>query len=330
MKRHITLSTEVWPLANPFIIARNKRIEVPVVKLAINAGGFVGHGESTPSTRYGETPGSVVAQIKQIIPLLEEGLTRQSLQYILPAGAARNAVDSALWDLEAKTSNKPVSQLTGLSWPTQITTVQTISILSPEEMGREARLLKGFPMIKIKVNGERIIERIRAVHENLPDAKLLIDANESWNMEILKKVAPDLKALGVIFIEQPLPAGQDQELAEYNCPLPLGADESCHTRADLDYLKGKYDIINIKLDKAGGLTEAIALMKDARTAGFDIMVGCMLATSLGIAPGMFLATKADFTDLDAPALLAKDRKFGLTITQGSMSPLNPKLWGGTT
>ncbi len=329
MKRQVKFKQETWPLLKPFVIARGERKETHVVTLQIKENGVIARGEATPNTRYGETPQSVIQQLQQITPLLAAGLNRTELQQVLPAGSARNAVDAALWDLEAKLYGKGVDQLSALPWPEKIMTVQTISILSPEEMARDAKELDGFPIIKVKLDANLILERVSAVHENAPDAKLLIDANESWTIDILKRVAPLLGNLGVIFIEQPLPAGQDQMLASYSCPLPLGADESCHTRADLNKLVGKYDVINIKLDKTGGLTEAIALMEEAKKLDLEIMVGCMLSSSLGIAPAMFLASQAKYVDLDAPALLKQDQAHNLTIRNGEMSPLNPRLWGGT-
>lgn len=328
MTGRMEISQETWPLNKPFVIARGKRTETKVVKVTIHEGEYVGIGEGTPTPRYGESCDSVVEQIEALGPNIQAGLTREKLQLVLKPGAARNAVDAALWDLEAKKSGKNIADITGLSWPSTIQTVQTVSILSVEEMAREANLLRGFPIIKIKLNAECILERVSAVHENAPNSKLLVDANESWTLDILKEVAPKLKGLGVVFIEQPLPAGNDEALEGYDCPLPLGADESCHTSADLRFLMGKYDIINIKLDKTGGLSEALKLEQSAREMGFDVMIGCMLSTSLGIAPAMFLAAKAKYVDLDAPALLARDQDHRLTIHEGNMSPLNPMLWGG--
>jgi len=329
MKRHIEYKEEVWPLAKPFIIARGQRLETHIITVTISHNGVVAHGEATPTPRYGETSESVLHQLQQITPQLTAGLNRIDLQKSLPAGAARNAVDAALWDLEAQLSGKGVDHLSALPWPKKIATVQTISILSPDQMAQEAKELSNFPYIKVKLNAELILERVKAVHENAPKAKLLIDANESWTIDILQEVTPLLGNMGVVFIEQPLPAGQDQALESYNCPLPLGADESCHTRADLNSLTGKYDVVNIKLDKTGGLTEAIALAKAAKDLGLEVMVGCMLSTSLGIAPAMFLASQAKYVDLDAPALLKRDRAHKLTIHNGEMSSLDPRLWGGT-
>ncbi len=328
MNRRMEISRETWPLQKPFIIARGKRTETQVVTVTIHEGGYLGRGEGTPSPRYGENCDSVVEQIERLDQQIQEGLSQEKLQLVLEPGAARNAVDAALWDLEVKKTGKNIAEITGLPWPDDLKTVETISILPVEEMAREARRLRNFPIIKVKLNAESILDRIKAVRENAPTSELLVDANESWTLDILRDVAPKLKDLGVVFIEQPLPAGKDDLLEGYECPLPLGADESCHTSADLDYLLGKYDFINIKLDKTGGLSEAIQLEQKAREMGFGVMVGCMLSTSLGIAPAMFLAAKAKYVDLDAPALLSRDRDFHLTIHKGKMSPLNRMLWGG--
>ncbi|TQV67242.1 L-Ala-D/L-Glu epimerase [Exilibacterium tricleocarpae] len=327
MTRTVTIATETWPLAKPFVIARGQRSETQVVVVSIEQDGAVGRGESTPTARYGETCTTVTAQLREIVPELSDGLSRTALQQRLAAGAARNAVDAALWDLEAKLSGKTVAELTALPWPDTVNTVQTISLLSPDEMAAAAVTLRGYPLIKVKLNDKLVLERVEAVHAQAPQAKLLVDANESWSMDLLQEMAPRLVSMNVVVIEQPLPTGRDEALAFYRCPLPLAADESCHTRAELAYLRGKYDIINIKLDKTGGLTEALALLHEASSGGLQVMVGCMLGTSLGIAPAMFVATRASYVDLDAPALLARDRRHKLVINNGVMSALPVQLWG---
>jgi len=328
MVRRISIAEEKWPLAKPFIISRSARTETTTIKVSISDGSYQGVGEGVPNPRYDETPDSLISQIQVVESVIEKGLDRASLQKMMPPGAARNAVDCALWDLEAKQSGENVGQLSGLGWPNDIQTVQTISILSPEDMNKEAKELAGFPIIKVKMNGELILERIAAVHQGAPDSKLLIDANESWALDILNDCAPALAELNVVMIEQPFPAGQDEGLIAYSGPLPIFADESCHVSNDLPKLLGKYNGVNIKLDKTGGLTEAIVLEQAARKAEMEIMIGCMLSTSLGIAPTMFLASNARYVDIDAPALLGRDRDHAIRIDQGKVSPLDEKLWGG--
>jgi len=328
----LNIAKETWPLKEPFIIARGSRIETHVITVDISspghAEGHAGRGESVPSPRYGETTDSVHAQLKVARPEICAGINRQDLLDMMPAGAARNAIDCALWDLEAKQKGTTVNELLAFPYPDNIQTVQTISIGSEEEMGQAAKKLNRFPMLKVKLNDENIVARIAAIQANAPHAKLLIDANESWCLDLLKDVAPTLANLGVVMIEQPLPAGNDEDLRGYQSPLPLGADESCHTSNDVARLSGLYDVINIKLDKTGGLTEAVRLAAKAREEKLGIMVGCMVGTSLSMAPAMVLATQAAYVDLDAPALLSKDRQYGLTIHNGTMSRLNEKLWGG--
>lgn len=328
MTMRISVDIEKWPLRKPFVIARGTRHETETVAVTIHDGDLIGRGEAVALPRYGESSASVARQIEAMTVALEDGVNAQSLQRAMPAGAARNAIDAALWDLEAKRTGRDVGSLSGLGWPTNIQTVQTISILEPEEMGAEARALAKFPVIKVKMNAEKIVERIAAVHANAPDARLVVDGNESWTIDILREVAADLARSGVEMIEQPLHADADHELVNYSGPLPVYADESCHTCADLPKLKGKYQGINIKLDKTGGLTEAIRLAEAGPREGFDVMLGCMVSTSLGIAPAMFVAKAARFVDIDAPALLAKDRENAIQISDGTVSPLSPELWGG--
>jgi len=326
------ISRETWTLKKPFVIARGSRTETQVIKVEISVAGHTGRGESCPTARYGESVDGVYQQInaasQKICSTINQDENRQGLLDILPAGAARNAIDCALWDLEAKQKNTTVSELLGFPYPDNIHTVQTISIGSAEAMGAAAGKLSSFPMLKVKLNAENIVQRIKAVHRHAPEAKLLIDANESWDIDLLKAVAPQLAGLGVVMIEQPLPADEDDKLNGYQSPLPLGADESCHTSQDVERLAELYDVINIKLDKTGGLTEALKLEAKARSAGLDIMVGCMLGTSLAMAPAMVLAPQATYVDLDAPALLSADRECGLTVDNGEMSRLNEQLWGG--
>ncbi|MEM8918163.1 MAG: N-acetyl-D-Glu racemase DgcA [Pseudomonadota bacterium] len=328
MSCSVEVDIEKWPLKSPFVIAHGSRTETETVTMTLRDGQMRGRGEAVASPRYGQTSRSVVAEIEAIRDLLENGLDREQLQRQMPAGPARNAVDAAMWDLDAKRTQRDVGQISRLGWPDGLQTVQTISILPPDDMGKEAQTLANFPALKVKLDAEQICERIALVHENAPDAQLLVDANESWTIDILRQVAPELAQLGVVMIEQPLPSGEDQWLQDYSSPLPLFADESCHSRADLPNLKNKYHGVNIKLDKTGGLTEALALREAALDTGFEIMVGCMLGTSLGIAPALFAAIGARYIDVDPPALLAKDRKHALKIERGAVSRLSPALWGG--
>ncbi len=322
------LADENWPLKKPFIISRWRRDKAETLLLELRHGDAIGRGEAVPNLRYDETLHSARKQIEAVMPLLQDGLDRAGLQQAMAAGSARNAVDSALWDLEAGLSARNVGDLTGVGWPEGLPTVQTISILPPDEMGREARALADFPTIKVKLSADQVVERVRAVRANAPDSAIIVDANESWSAGHVTENVAALADLGVAMVEQPLPAGEDDALADMSLSLPIYADESCHTRADLPRLQGKYQGINIKLDKTGGLTEALALCDAGKQAGFEVMVGCMLGTSLGIAPALFVAGQARFVDVDAPALLAKDRKRGLRISNGSVSALDPRLWGG--
>lgn len=326
----LNITKETWPLKEPFIIARGSRVETELITVDIRLDnqGYSGRAESVPSPRYGENIDSVHQQLNAVSPEIREGLNRHDLYDLLPAGAARNALDCALWDLEAKEKATTVSDILGFLYPDNIQTVQTISIGTAEEMGKAAQKLSKFPMLKIKLNDQDIVKRIEEIHANAPQSRLLIDANESWCFGQLKDIAPALARLNVVMIEQPLPAANDEELSGYQSPVPLGADESCHTSDDVKRLRGLYDIVNIKLDKTGGLTEAVKLAAKAREAKLGIMVGCMVGTSLSMAPAMVLATRAAYVDLDAPALLSKDRAYGLTINNGQMSRLDERLWGG--
>lgn len=287
----------------------------------------MGVGECVPNSRYQETIDSTISQIEKFRPSLESGLSKDELQSIMPAGAARNAVDCALWDLEAKQLGQDVGIISGLGWPARMETVETISISTPEDMHKTAQYLASFPIIKIKMNADRVRERITAVHAGAPSSRFLIDANESWTIDLLRELSSFLIDLNVQMVEQPLHADHDDALAEFQSDLPIYADESCHTSDDLPLLKSKYSGVNIKLDKTGGLTEAIALEETAYDQGFQIMIGCMLSTSLGIAPTMLITKRAHFVDIDAPSLLAKDRPNGLQIKDGKCSSLDPRLWG---
>ncbi|MCC3862576.1 N-acetyl-D-Glu racemase DgcA [Pseudemcibacter aquimaris] len=326
--RKFDYRAEKFDLHTPFVISRGSRVDTTVIIVEIEEDGFKGWGESCPTPHYGESVESVMAQIDEIALKMKAGLTRAELQDALPAGAARNAIDCAMWDLEAKQSGKTIAELMGHDWPDALLSVETISIGEADKMGKKAKTLENFPTIKVKMNADDIENRIKAVHENAPNAKLIVDANESWNADIVRRVASTLKDNGVVMLEQPVPPAEDETLRGINAPLPLGGDESCHVAADLERLHGIYDVVNIKLDKTGGLTEAKKLLDQAKEMGFDIMVGCMVGTSLSMAAGMFIATEASYVDLDAPTMLATDRDHALTIKDGKMSALNPALYGG--
>jgi L-alanine-DL-glutamate epimerase-like enolase superfamily enzyme len=319
----LAVAAETFPLARAFTISRGSRTEAHVLTVAITADGAQGRGECVPYARYGETLESVRAQIEGLPPDLD----RAGLQSLLPPGAARNAVDCALWDLEAKHSGRPVWQLAGLSRPGPETTAFTLSLDTPEAMRAEAARHARRPLLKIKLGGDGDLARLQAVRAGAPAARFIVDANEGWTPDAYAALAPTLLALGVELVEQPLPAGQDAALADIARPLPVCADESCHDRADLASLRGRYDMVNIKLDKAGGLTEALALRDAARDAGFGVMVGCMVGSSLAMAPAVLLAQGADFVDLDGPLLLAADREHPLRYDARGVHPATPELWG---
>ncbi len=319
---------ERWPIAGAFAISRGRKTEAVVVVAELDDGPHRGRGESVPYARYGETPDAIVAKIEALRPALRQGLDRQALQAVLGAGAARNALDCAYWDVNARRAGRRAYELAGLPDPKPLTTAFTISLASPSEMAAAAEAAAWRPLLKIKLGGgsdDR--ERIAAVRRFAPRAELIVDANEGWNAD---NVAENLAACadaGVTLIEQPLPEGADAVLAHGRRPIPVCADESVHDRASLDRLVGKYDVVNIKLDKTGGLTEALALAAEAEQRGFTIMVGCMVATSLAMAPAMLVAQRARFVDLDGALLLAEDRAEGLRYEGSLVFPSSPALWG---
>ncbi len=321
-QRHIT--TESWPIRGSFTISRGSKRSADVVCVTIEEDGFTGRGECVPYGRYGETRDSVTAAIASV-PV---AITREALADALPPGAARNALDCALWDLAAKKAGKPVWQLAGLRAPTPVTTAFTLSLDEPRAMATAAADAKEFPILKLKLGRDRIVETVTAIHHAAPDAKLIVDANEAWDIDLLAQVEPALCALNVCLIEQPLPAGNDAALAGFPRKLTLCADESSHGTDNLADIAARYDAINIKLDKTGGLTAALALARAAREAGLGIMVGCMVGTSLAMAPALLLAQFADYVDLDGPLLLARDREPGLHYAaHGQLFPAASALWG---
>jgi L-alanine-DL-glutamate epimerase-like enolase superfamily enzyme len=315
---------ERWPIRGSFAISRGARTETEVVMVEARAEEFVGRAECVPYPRYGET---VKDTLSAVANLDRGGLTRARLQSLLAAGAARNAVDCALWDLEAKRSRRRVWELAGLSEPKPVVTAYTLSLDTPEKMGGVARENALRPLLKLKLSGAGDLDRVRAVRNNAPNAALIVDANEAWSIEDYRALAPKLAALGVSLIEQPFKAGEDGALAGLDRPVPVCADESCHTSDDLPRLVGLYDAVNIKLDKTGGLSEALALRRAAEAMGFKIMVGCMIATSLGMAPALLVAQGASWVDLDGPLLLDKDRTPGLRYQGSTVYPPEPSLWG---
>lgn len=303
-------------MAGAFVIARGAKTHVDVVVVDVHDGSHSGRGEGTPIYYNGETAEGCLAQINALPPDLD----RASLQHILPPGAARNAADCALWDLDAKRAGMPLWQLAGLAPPRPLVTAMTVSLDSPERMETAARALSArTALIKIKLAGEDDLAHVAAVRRGAPDARLIVDANESWTNRDVAAEAAALLPFGVELIEQPVRRGEDDRLDGIASPIPLGADESLHDRSDLAQCRGRYQAINIKLDKAGGLTEALALKAKAQALGLKIMVGCMLATSLGIAPAFLGAQDADWVDLDGALLLAKDRDRPLILAGGLLS-----------
>jgi len=319
----ITVTADTFPLAQVFTIARGSRTEARVLTVRITRGGVTGWGECVPYTRYGESLASVTAQISALPP----GIDRAALQALLPPGAARNAVDCALWDLAAKTAGCRVWQLAGLPAPRPAITAFTLSLDTPAAMRAAATRHAHLPLLKIKVGTPADMPRLEAVRQGAPRSTIIIDANEGWTPEIYRDLAPHLQRLGVAMVEQPLPAGADALLAGMARPLPVCADESCHDRATLPALRGKYDMVNLKLDKTGGLTEALALKAEALAQGFKVMIGCMVGSSLAMAPATLLAAGAAYVDLDGPLLLAQDRANPLRYDAAGVHPPTPALWG---
>jgi L-alanine-DL-glutamate epimerase-like enolase superfamily enzyme len=322
----INAREEIWPLKEPFRISRGTRTEARVVVVAVSDGQDTGHGEAVPSARYGESAASVLEQIESIKSV--SSLDRQQIQKLLPAGAARNALDCALWDLEAKVSGKRAWELANIPIVRAVETSFTISLDTPAAMAAAAGVNAAAPILKLKLGGDDLdLPRVEAVREAAPAARLLIDANESWSPEHFREVAPLLGQFGVELIEQPLPANADEVLETLDHPVPVCADESCHTSVDLPRLTNRYEVLNVKLDKTGGLTEALLLTQRARQAGFKLLMGCMVCTSLGIAPARLLASATDYVDLDGPLLLAGDRHHGIAYENGRLGLPSPQLWG---
>ncbi len=325
--RSLSGKAESWPLARTFAISRGTKVEAQVVVVEITEGEHRGWGECVPYARYDETAEGVIADIEVLRDNLEQGLSRIELQEVMPAGAARNAIDCAFWDLEAKMAGKPVWQLAGLPEPQPVLCAETISMDTPTKMGLATAAINDRPLLKVKVDGGHVLERLKAVRAAAPDARLIVDANEGWVVDQLNNLMLDLSSLGVEMIEQPVKAGEDIGLVQSLYPITLCADESCHGTDDLGMLKDGYGMVNIKLDKTGGLTEAITMAKRAKGLDFKIMIGCMVGTSLGMAPASLLGRFADYVDLDGPLWLAEDRDHPLSFDNGLIGPPKSDLWG---
>lgn len=320
---HIDITRDIFRLAQVFTISRGSRTQAEVLTVTVRDGAFCGRGECVPYARYGETLESVAHQIDA----LPRDLDRKSLQDLLPAGAARNALDCALWDLEAKRAGKRVWELAGLPEPRAEITAYTLSLDTVDAMRAQAAKNAHRPLLKIKLGTPDDMPRLEAVRAGAPEARIIVDANEGWDAPTYAELAPHLKKLGVALVEQPLPAGDDEALRDLERPVPICADESCHDRASLAALAGKYDVVNIKLDKTGGLSEALALREAALAQGFKVMVGCMVGSSLAMAPATLVAQGAVITDLDGPLLLAEDREHALTYDTAGVHPPVTALWG---
>ncbi|MBB4572856.1 N-acetyl-D-Glu racemase DgcA [Rhizobium lentis] len=327
MPRILDIQMNSFPIAGTFIIARGAKTQAEVITCTLTDEGAEGHGECVPYRRYGETMESVLAQIEAARPLIEAGISRRDLLSAMPPGAARNAVDCALWDLEAKQTGQSVASRLGIADPKPLTTAYTISLGEPEVMAAQAREHAGRTLLKVKVGTGDDESRIRAVRAAAPEAAIILDANEGWPEAVLERHLNIAAEAGVTLVEQPLPAGRDALLAEIHRPLLVCADESVHHTGDLASLADRYDAINIKLDKSGGLTEALAMKTEAERIGFAIMIGCMVGTSLAMAPAVLLGQNADFVDLDGPLLLARDREPGLRYVASRVFPPESSLWG---
>ncbi len=322
-----TLRSEQWELKQPFRITGQESLYSECIVIEISDRGSTGRGEAQGVSYLGESIASMTAQIRNIADDLKSGLTRDELAGLLPAGGARNAVDCALWDLEAKQRGQSIWQLTGIE-PQPVTTVFTIGMeASPGQMAEKAAAARAYPVLKIKLDGNQPYERLAAIREARPDARLVVDANQGWSFEQLKSILPKCAGLGLDMIEQPLPRGADEELDGFHSPVTLAADESCQDSSELEVAARRYDMINIKLDKTGGLTEALKLARQAREMGCKLMVGNMLGTSLGMAPSFVVAQLCDFVDIDGPLLMRHDREFSMQYDDAVVEVFDSRLWG---
>jgi L-alanine-DL-glutamate epimerase-like enolase superfamily enzyme len=324
---NISLHLQDWELTTPFRISGHEWITSPTLAVQVERDGHYGRGEAQGVFYKDETAESIFAQAESVVSDIRNGITRDELQQLLPAGGARNAIDCALWDLECKLAGKTIWQLTGID-PKPVTTVFTIGLEpTPEEMAERAAAAADAPVLKIKLNDDRPYERLAAIRAARPDAQLVVDANQGWDFELLQEVIPRCAGLDLGMIEQPLPRGGDAELEGFDSPITLAADESCLDCSELDAAARRYSMINIKLDKTGGLTEALKLAHAARARGCKLMVGNMVGTSLGMAPAFVIAQLCDFVDIDGPLLLKHDHLEGLRYHKGRVDGLTPALWG---
>lgn len=327
MGRHLKATTEVFPLAGAFTISRGSKTEAKVVTCTISDGDVIGRGECVPYARYGETVEGVEAAIAAMASLIEGGLDRLALQSAMPPGAARNAIDCALWDFEAKRTGQAVAAQIGVIGAEPLITAYTISLGTPEVMAAKAADNAWRPLLKVKVGTDDDEARMHAVRAAAPNARIIIDANEGWSDETIDRHLAAAAEARIALIEQPLPAGRDAILSRVERLVPICADESVHATQDLASLKDRYDAVNIKLDKTGGLTEALAMKREAERLGFAVMVGCMVGTSLAMAPAVLLAQGCAYADLDGPLILARDRDPDLRYEGSVVSPPQPALWG---
>ena len=327
MRYDLSVAIDVFPIAGRFVIARGAKTEARVVTVTLTQGGHRGRGECVPYARYGESVEGVVAAIEGLRGALARGADRATLQDLLPPGAARNALDCAFFDLEAKRAGRPVAEIAELCALKPLLTALTISVGTPEEMFSAAAAAADWPLLKVKLAGEGDAARLAAARAGAPRARFIVDANEAWREADLEENFAVCVKVGVDLIEQPLPAGADGRLAKIAHPVPVCADESAHAREDLEALCDRYDAVNIKLDKTGGLTEALAMAKEAQRLRLKIMAGCMVGSSLAMAPAMLVGQWADWVDLDGPLLLAKDREPGLVYEGSTDFPPAPELWG---
>ena len=326
--QRLTVTRRAWPLARPLMTADGVKTTVDVAVVELSDSDSRGRGEAVPLRRYGESIDSVVAALEAMKGAVFSGLGRDTLQHAMPPGAARNAIDCAFWDMDAKRAYCSVAELAGLGAGPPLLTALTVAFDTPDKMAEMAATNRARPLFKLELGGDGDMERVRGVRQAAPAARIIVDANESWNEAQLREYMPILIDLRVELIEQPLPADGDDALARLERTIPFCADESCRTLADLDRLDGKYQAINIKLDKVGGLTEAFALAAEAKRRGLRIMAGGVISTSLGVAPALLVAQQADIVDLDGPLRLAIDRGAGLRYEGGMILPPDPKLWGG--
>lgn len=322
----VNLYTKSWPIRGHFTISRGSKTEAETIIVELMTDGWIGRGECVPYARYNESIETVIQQINGVLPEIKCGINRVQLQSLLPAGAARNALDCAMWDIEMKRAGHSIWQYLGIT-PQPLTTAYTLSLDKPRKMEQAAMDNAHRPLLKLKLGGAEDLERVQAVRRGAPNAKIIVDANEAWTNDLYDALIPELVKLDVAMIEQPFHSDQDHVLEGLERPIPICADESCHDRLSLEHVIGRYDMINIKTDKSGGLTEALALKDAAMDAGLRVMVGCMLSSSLSMAPAFVAAQGAEIVDLDGPLLLNKDIANGFVYDNNLMMPFNTKLWG---